>query len=68
MAKKATEVKEPELFSDSLIQTLHDHPEVKTVYLNESGEWLFLPRPGFQPFEVSEILAYEATSTKTITF
>lgn len=56
MAKKVTETKASGLFSDALVLTLIDRPGIKIVYVNEKGEWLFHPRPGFQPFEVSEIV------------
>ena len=60
MAKK--EPKGEGLFSPALIARLLVKPKVKTVYVNDAGDWLFCKRPGYEPFESSEILA-EANKT-----
>lgn len=68
MAKQKTAVvKEVDLFSASLVAALKAQPHVKTVYVNESGQWLFVKRPGFEPFDVQEVFDY-AGKNKTVTF
>lgn len=39
-----------------LKEYLKSKPSVEKVYLNEKGEWLFYPRPGFKEVSRDEIL------------
>jgi len=56
MAKANKATKSSGLFPDALVQTLLSQPNIKTVYLNDKGEWHFVKRPGFEAFQSSEIL------------
>lgn len=35
---------------------LEKHPYVDVIHVNETGEWHFMPRPGFNPITRQEIL------------
>jgi hypothetical protein len=69
MAKqiKPVEVKEADLFSASLVEALQAQPHIKTVYVNEFGQWLFIKRPGYEAFSVQEVKDY-AGKNKVVTF
>ncbi len=54
---------------EGLKALLSSHKHIKVVYFNEDGDWLFVPRPGFEnEVDRKEILSTEieeATEEKT---
>jgi len=47
-----------------LQQYLLDNTRITTVYVNNKGEWLFIPRPAFEAMTREELLEID-TTTKT---
>lgn len=43
-------------FNEELVSTLEKYPHIHSVWINESGEWHFAEKPGYNAFAREEIL------------